>query len=156
MNKASGIEGAGDVQGATEAARNTWAYRVYYEDTDAGGVVYHSRYLNFFERARTEWLCKCGVNHEELRREKGIIFVVIDLNIVWKKAARLDDIVLVSATPYPVSGVRMGFAQRMVRASDGALIAEADVGAAILSVERYRPVRIPAWIQNELAKEAPP
>ena len=143
------------VEGATEVEPNTWAYRIYYEDTDAGGVVYHSRYLNFFERARTEWLRKCGVNHEELRREKGIIFVVIDMNIAWKKAAKLDDIVRVSAGPHPVSGVRMGFKQRMVRESDGALIAQADVGAAILSVDRYRPVRIPPWIQEELSRENP-
>jgi acyl-CoA thioester hydrolase len=138
---------------STEARTTIWSYRVYYEDTDAGGVVYHSRYLNFFERARTEWLRECGVNHEELRREKGIIFVVIDMNIAWKLAAKLDDVVQVSADPYPVSGVRMGFKQRMTRESDGALIATADVGAAILEINRYRPVRIPGWILEELNKD---
>jgi acyl-CoA thioester hydrolase len=135
-----------------EVAPDTWAYRVYYEDTDAGGVVYHSRYLNFFERARTEWLRKCGVNHEVLRHEQGIIFVVIDMDIAWKLPARLDDVVWVSAEAYPVSGVRMGFRQRMIRPHDGKLLAEADVGAAILSVERYRPVRIPSWIREALER----
>ena len=143
------MEGS-EVELNVEVAPNTWAWRVYYEDTDAGGVVYHSRYLHFLERARTEWLRKCGVNHEELRNEKGIIFVVIDMNITWKLAAKLDDIVHVSAGPYPVSGVRMGFRQRMTRPADNALLAEADVGAAILSADRYRPVRIPPWIREAL------
>jgi acyl-CoA thioester hydrolase len=142
------LPGAEDENGA-----RVWPYRVYYEDTDAGGVVYHSRYLNFFERARTEWLRTCGVNHEEIRREKGIIFVVLDMHITWKLAAKMDDILLVSAGPHPVSGVRMGFRQRMSRQRDGALIAKADVTAAILEIEKYRPVRIPAWIQEELKKD---
>ncbi len=72
--------------------------RVYYEDTDAGGIVYHSNYLKFCERARTEWLRCSGISQQKLLQE-GLGFVVARLKAVFKKSARLDDILLVSCTP---------------------------------------------------------
>ncbi|MCJ7815769.1 MAG: YbgC/FadM family acyl-CoA thioesterase, partial [Xanthomonadales bacterium] len=68
-----------------------WQLRVYFEDTDAGGVVYHSRYLNFFERARTEMLRARGVSQTELREKHRLIWVVLEINVKFRKAARLDD-----------------------------------------------------------------
>ena len=74
-----------------------WQLRVYFEDTDAGGVVYHARYLNFFERARTEMLRDMGISQTELREKHGLIWVVLDINVKFRQAARLDDELLVSA-----------------------------------------------------------
>ena len=69
--------------------------RIYYEDTDSGGVVYHSNYLNFMERARTEWLRDLGVNQHHLKIEDNIMFVVAKLDIQFKKSAKLDDMLLI-------------------------------------------------------------
>jgi len=67
-----------------------WRVRVYWEDTDAGGVVYHSRYLNFFERARTEWLRSLGVDQVKLAEEENVLFAIRHMNIDFEQAARLD------------------------------------------------------------------
>ena len=69
----------------------TWPVRVYWEDTDAGGVVYHSRYLNFFERARSELLRARGIDQMELKETHGFIWVVTETNVKFSRAARLDD-----------------------------------------------------------------
>ena len=69
----------------------TWPIRVYWEDTDAGGVVYHASYLRFLERARTEWLRARGIDQSRVRAEHGIVFVVRDLSIQFLQAAKLDD-----------------------------------------------------------------
>ncbi|HET6592295.1 MAG TPA: YbgC/FadM family acyl-CoA thioesterase, partial [Xanthomonadales bacterium] len=73
-----------------------WALRVYFEDTDAGGVVYHSRYLNFFERSRTEMLRNLGVSQTDLKEKHGLIWVVLDIHVAFRQAARLDDELLVT------------------------------------------------------------
>ena len=70
-----------------------WPVRVYYEDTDAGGVVYHSQYLNFMERARTEWLRSIGFEQTVLRASFNILFVVHSMQIQFKKAARFDELI---------------------------------------------------------------
>lgn len=124
--------------------------RVYIEDTDMGGVVYHARYLHFFERARTEWLRAQGVDHNKLRNEDRLIFVVTDMKIRFVQAARLDDELLVSAAVSEVGRARIRFDQNMKRKSDGALMATADVGAAVMNMDNYKPARMPAWIRAEL------
>lgn len=131
-----------------------WQVRVYFEDTDAGGVVYHSRYLNFFERARTEMLRDIGISQTELREKHNLIWVVLDINVKFKKAARLDDELLVSAELLWVKGVRQGFRQHMTRISDGAAVAEAELSAAMLHADSLRPARMPAWIKAELQQDA--
>ena len=75
----------------------SWPTRVYYEDTDAGGVVYHSQYLNFLERARTEWLRHLGFDHNNLRDEFKLVFVVHSMQIQFKKPAKLDDLLTISS-----------------------------------------------------------
>ena len=69
----------------------SWPVRVYWEDTDAGGVVYHASYLRFLERARTEWLRALGIGQSQVRERDNVVFVLRDLNIVFAKPARLDD-----------------------------------------------------------------
>ena len=68
-----------------------WSVRIYFEDTDSGGVVYHSNYLKFMERARTEWLRSLELNQADLKKKDKIIFVVANVNIDYKKAARFND-----------------------------------------------------------------
>jgi acyl-CoA thioester hydrolase len=130
-----------------------WALRVYFEDTDAGGVVYHSRYLNFFERARTEMLRDLGVSQTELREKHGLIWVVLDIHVAFKQAARLDDELLVTCELTWVRGVRQGFLQRMTRKSDGVLVATAELSAVMLHADSHKPARVPPWIKKVLEHE---
>ena len=127
-----------------------WQVRVYFEDTDAGGVVYHSRYLNFFERARTEMLRDIGISQTELREKHGLIWVVLEINVKFRKAAQLDDELLVTAEVTWIKGVRQGFRQQMTRKDDGVLIATAELSAVMLHADTLKPARMPAWIKAEL------
>ena len=130
-----------------------WALRVYFEDTDAGGVVYHSRYLNFFERARTEMLRNLGVSQTELKDRHGLIWVVLDIHVAFRQAARLDDELLVSCELTWARGVRQGFLQRMTRKSDGVLVATAELSAVMLHADSHKPARVPPWIKKVLENE---
>jgi tol-pal system-associated acyl-CoA thioesterase len=129
-----------------------WQLRVYVEDTDAGGIVYHSRYLNFFERARTELLRAMGVSQIDLKQKHNLVWVVLDINVRFKKAARLDDELLVSAELLWVKGVRQGFRQEMTRKSDGIVVATAELSAVMLHADSLRPARVPTWIEERLIK----
>ena len=129
------------------------AVRVYYEDTDAGGVVYHSRYLNFFERARTEMIRARGISQSELKERHGLIWVVLEMQIAFRQAARLDDELLVSCETAWMRGVRQGFRQEMTRRADGALIATADVSVALLHADNHKPARVPPWLMKVLKNE---
>jgi len=127
-----------------------WPVRVYFEDTDAGGVVYHSNYLNFFERARTELMRACGLSMTELKQQYNLIWVVLDINIRFRQAAKLDDELLVTAEVTWIKGVRQGFRQQMTRKEDGVLIASAELSAVMLHADSLKPARMPAWIKAEL------
>ena len=127
-----------------------WQLRVYWEDTDAGGVVYHSRYLNFFERARTEWLRSHGVYQAVLAEEEKIVFVIRRMEIDFLQAARMDDELEVSVHSVKTGGSRLDFGQEMVRKSDGEVLARAVVTAACLEAESFKPKRLPGWIRAEI------
>jgi len=127
-----------------------WPVRVYFEDTDAGGVVYHSRYLNFFERARTEMLRDMGVSQTELKEIHGFIWVLLDIKVDFKQAAKLDDELLVTAELIWLKGVRQGFRQEITRKSDGVIVTTADVSAVMLHADSLKPARVPAWIKSKL------
>ncbi len=127
-----------------------WQIRVYYEDTDAGGVVYHSNYLNFFERARTEFLRAHGIHQQDLRNQHNLIWVVLDIQVRFRQAAKLDDELQVTAEPAWVKGVRVGFRQRMTRVADGVEIATAELSVAMLHADSLKPARMPAWLESEL------
>lgn len=127
-----------------------WPVRVYFEDTDAGGVVYHSRYLNFFERARTEMLRALGVSQTELREQHGYIWVVHEMNVKFRKAAKLDDELNVSAQFTWTRGIRQGIRQEMTRPADGEVVCTADVVAVMLHADSLKPARVPDWIKTKL------
>ena len=122
--------------------------RVYFENTDAGGVVYHGEYLKFLERARTEWLRHLGFNHQALARDHGMVFVVTSMAIDFQKAARLDDNLAVSVRLESLGKVRCVFAQEIRRDED--LIVLARVTVASLAAESFKPVEIPAALRKKM------
>ena len=128
----------------------TWPVRVYWEDTDGGVVVYHARYLNFFERARTELLRARGIDQTELKEQHGFIWVVTEMNVKFRKAAKLDDELVVSADFRWMKGVRQGFHQEITRKENGELVASAEVTAVMLHAESLKPARMPTWIKEKL------
>jgi acyl-CoA thioester hydrolase len=119
----------------------SWQVRVYYEDTDFGGVVYYANYLRFFERARTEWLRALGADHQRLAAEQGLVFVVRRAEIDFVRAARLDDLLEITVEPTEKRLASMVLRQRALRG--GELMAEALVQVACVRREDYRPVAIP-------------
>lgn len=120
--------------------------RVYIEDTDAGGIVFHAKYLHFMERARTEWVRSCGVGLRAGLAE-NISYVVQRMNIHYSVPARLDDQLLVTAEPMAFGRVWMDFKQRVLRASDRALLCEAEVRVACVALDNGRPRRLPENMQ---------
>lgn len=120
------------------------------EDTDAGGVVYHATYANFFERVRTEWLRSMGLHQVELAAEKNIIFVIRHMEIDYKRAARLDDELEVTVHSVDIEGVRMAFDQQMTRYSDGQRIASAKLTAVCVKADSFKPTQVPEWIRAEM------
>jgi acyl-CoA thioester hydrolase len=124
-----------------------WKVRVYWEDTDAGGVVYHSQYLNFFERARTEWLRGKGINQSQLAGEDNVLFAIRHMDIDFVQAARLDDELDISVQNVKTGGVRMTFNQDMTRCSDRQLVATAKLTAVCLRADNFKPTRMPRWIR---------
>jgi acyl-CoA thioester hydrolase len=135
-----------------ESGTFTWPVRVYWEDTDGGGVVYHSRYLNFFERARTELLRAQGIDQMALKDGHGFIWVVTEMDIRFRKAAKLDDELLVSAEFRWSKGVRQGFHQEITRKDNGEVVATAEVTAVMLHADSFKPARMPAWIKQKLGQ----
>jgi acyl-CoA thioester hydrolase len=130
----------------------SWPIRVYWEDTDAGGVVYHASYLRFLERARTEWLRAQGVDQGRVRAEHGVAFVVRDMTIEFLLPARLDDELEVSVESRDRRSASMLFSQRIVRRADGAALVEARVRAACIDAATFKPCRIPNFLFEEKPK----
>ena len=122
--------------------------RVYREDTDAGGVVYHAQYLAFLERARTEWLRARGKGQELLRREHDLVFAVRSMRIDFRKPARLDDALEVSVALRQCRRASLVIDQTIRR--DGELLVDAQVRVAALSAADFRPRAIPEPLYEEL------
>jgi acyl-CoA thioester hydrolase len=122
--------------------------RVYFESTDAGGVVYHGEYFKFLERARTEWLRHLGFGHQGLARDHGMVLVVTSMAIDFRKAARLDDNLAVSVRLESLGKVRCVFAQE-IRRDDEVLVA-ARVTVASVAAESFKPVEIPAQLRRKM------
>ena len=118
--------------GAFEEGEHRLAVRVYYEDTDFSGVVYHANYLRFFERGRTDSLRLMGVHHTELLEDQAV-FVVRRMSIDFVRPAKVDDALLVRTRFVSLRGARMHVAQSIER--DGALLASAEVEAALIGLD---------------------
>ena len=129
-----------------------WLVRVYYEDTDAGGIVYHTSYLKYMERARTEYLRALGYSQNQLRTDEDIIFVVKRLDINFKSPAVFDDKLTVTVAINKTSGASVIFRQTICRNSDE--LCEADVAIACLSANRHTPKRIPAPLLADFAHDS--
>jgi acyl-CoA thioester hydrolase len=119
-----------------------WPIRVYIEDTDAGGVVFHARYLHYMERARTEWVRSRGVALRSGLSE-NISYVVQKLSVHYAAPAKLDDELQVSAELTAKGRVWLGFRQQVLRREDGTLVAEADVKIACVALDSGRPRAMP-------------
>ncbi|WP_100639706.1 tol-pal system-associated acyl-CoA thioesterase [Marinobacter salexigens] len=119
-----------------------WPVRVYIEDTDAGGIVFHAKYLHYMERARTEWVRSCGVGLRAGLAD-NISYVVQRLSIHYAVPAMLDDELMVSAEPVAFGRVWMEFRQRVLRKSDNKLLCEASVRVACIALDSGRPRRLP-------------
>lgn len=122
--------------------------RIYWEDTDAGGVVYHAQYLAFLERARTEWLRARGKGQELLRVEHDLVFAVRSMRIDFRQPARLDDVLDVSVALRQCRRASLLIAQAIHR--DGLLLLDAEVRVAALNASDFRPRAIPAPLHDEL------
>jgi acyl-CoA thioester hydrolase len=125
-----------------------WPVRVYYEDTDAGGVVYHARYLCFLERARTEWLRSLGYSQIRLKQEESLVFTVVGMTLDFIKPARLDDLLQVRSRVRLAGGASVEFDQEILRATDRILAAT--VRVACLDAATFRPRRLPAALKGSL------
>lgn len=134
------------------AAQFRWSVRVYWEDTDAGGVVYHASYLRFLERARTEYLRHLGIEQEGLRKDNNLVFVVRDLAIGFEKPARLDDLLSVTVTLAERRPASLVFQQQILRESDAVVLVQARVRAACVTAEGFRPRPIPDGLFMEISK----
>ena len=122
--------------------------RVYFENTDAGGVVYHAEYLKFLERARSEWLRHLGFDHHGLASEHGVVLVVSSLAIDFARPARLDDMVAVSVRLESLGKVRCVFAQEVRR--DDEVLVKARVTVASVTGEGMKPIEIPAGLRKKM------
>jgi acyl-CoA thioester hydrolase len=127
--------------------------RVYYEDTDAGGVVYHSNFLNFAERARTECLRHMGLEQGILREKEQIVFVVSKAEIAFKRPARLDDALVVETRLQSIRKARMSM--RQIVRKDETVLAEMTIEIACVSLSNFRSTLIPEPIVSIFAQHLP-
>jgi len=122
--------------------------RVYYEDTDAGGIVYHSNYLNFMERCRCDWLMHLGYNVAELEKNQKLVFVVREANLVFEHPARLFDELRVTAEVLQVGKVQLRLRQCVYNGEQ--ILCSAQIKLAVLDAESYRLVTMPAALRSAM------
>ena len=127
-----------------ERAAFRWPVRVYWEDTDAGGVVFYANYLKFFERARTEWLRAKGYGQEQLRIDTGAIFIVTDTTLRYLRPARLDDLLDVTVQVAQAGRASMTLAQQAWRG--GELLTEGTIRIGCVDAGTFTPRRFPTQL----------
>jgi acyl-CoA thioester hydrolase len=126
---------------------NRLHFRVYFEDTDAQGVVYYANYLRYMERGRTEWLREHDVQHSVLQKEQGLFFTVAEMQLKYHQPARLDDQVYVLTRLAKLGRVRFDFEQQVrCGSADGELLVAGLCRAACVDAQTFRPSRIPAGL----------
>jgi acyl-CoA thioester hydrolase len=132
----------------------SWAARVYWEDTDGGGIVYYANYLRFLERARTEWLRSLGHSQQQLAQAPGILFAVAGLEVEYRRPARLDDELTITCEPRGERATAVRYIQRIYRAPKGDLLVEADIRVVCLDARTLRPKRLPGFLTDALVPGA--
>lgn len=125
----------------------TFPVRVYFQDTDAGGVTYHASYVNFMERARTEWLRSLGYSNAGLMRELGVMFVVRRLELDYVRPARLDDLLAVSASILSYGRSRLTLRQQVLRGEE--VLAEGEVHLVCVDAASFKPVSVPEVLKSQ-------
>ncbi len=130
-----------------------WPVRVYYEDTDSGGVVYYANYLKFMERARTERLRSCGFEQDRLIEEEGVLFAVRRVEADYLRPARFNDALTVSADVTAHGRVSVTFTQEIRLAEAGPLLCRGEVKVVCLDAARFRPHPLPKKLLAALALE---
>lgn len=128
----------------------TLPVRVYFQDTDAGGVVYHASYVNFMERARTEWLRTHGYSNAGLMKEFGVVFVVRTIKLDYLRPALLDDLLTVTAQIKDVGRSRLNLLQNVLRGDE--VLTEAEVHLVCVSLESFKPVSVPEALSDQWKK----
>ena len=122
--------------------------RVYFQDTDAGGVVFHASYVNFLERARTEWLRECyGYSNTGLMREFGVVFVVRSLRLDYLKPALLDDLLAISVQLKDVGRSRVILCQNVLRDED--VLVEAEIHLVCVTTDNFKPISVPEVLREQ-------
>ncbi len=131
-----------------------WPIRVYYEDTDAGGVVYYANYLRFFERARTEWMRDSGFEQDQLKAEHQLVFAVRSINVDYLLPARFNDSLVVNTQIFKLRGASINFSQQITRSDSeqSQLLCEANVRIVAIDSESFTPKPIPEFLKIELHK----
>ena len=129
----------------------TWPVRVYWEDTDAGGIVFYANYLKFFERARTEWLRSLGIGQRELRESTGGMFIVLETAVRYVRPARLDDELLVTAEVKELGQASLIIAQQGLLAAGG-LLCEGTIRIGWVQAGTMQPAKIPPVILEALKR----
>lgn len=127
-----------------------WPVRVYYEDTDAGGVVFYANYLKFMERARTEWLRTLGVEQQSLLNEHGIGFVVAALDMKYLAPARLDDKLTIQTCITQVGRASLNFAQRVLLS--GRVLAEGNIRVGCVKLSTLKPSALPDDLREQISQ----
>lgn len=122
------------------APKYSHTYRVYYEDTDLGGVVYYANYLKFMERCRTDWLWHMGVDQQQLRTERNLQFVVVHVSVDYRRPAVLHDEILVTAELTRLAGATIKFKQTVMRGDEQLIDATTQVACLDASTLRPRPI----------------
>ena len=122
-----------------------WTARVYWEDTDGGGVVFYANYLKYMERARTEWLRAQGHAQSEMAEKHGFVFAVVEVKLNYRKPARLDDELTISCIPVPEGRVSLRF-QQVIRRGDTVLV-EGEVRVACVNAKNFKPRALPDFIK---------
>ena len=128
----------------------SWPARVYWEDTDGGGIVYYANYLRFLERSRTEWLRSFGYSQQALAREPGVLFAVVSITVDYHRPARLDDELAVTCEPSADGMVAIRFGQRILRADEQKPLVTAQVRVACVDAQTLRPRKLPESLLNLL------
>lgn len=138
----------------------SWPLRVYWEDTDAGGIVFYANYLKFFERARTEWLRSLGIGQQRLKEETGGMFVVTDTQLRYHRPARLDDELIVTATVIEKGRASLIIAQRALLKTEHSevlpdekltVLCEGTIRIGWVNASTLQPMRIPASVLDSLS-----